>query len=589
MAKKFVEPKYDVYKVDEVNLVLERDFYIVGSPKITSSEAAVNIFRQFWKENLINIQEQMSVMLLNQANKVIGMYQHSSGTINSTVMDNELIAAVAVKSLAKGVIVAHNHPSGNLMPSDADIKASKALKAALELFNIKLIDSLIIVQDSERYTSLVDEGQMEFGGIMASGGVASTLEYDYYNPYDEYYYPYGETYNEGNPEWVITNKGKTPEEDVGYWENYKNASESDLAPTTGRYAGHYWILLGDEENPIGYWHKLESGGYMAKGGEVAVYEYEMRDRYDKEKKEWIREPLTLKRGQLVYYEHSEGSKTEAKFLAKAGDRAKIEILHPYRPFTRRVELRGYVNSWGRTEPDYYLKEVPRGTIKTVSVEKIEPDIEFYYKGMVRPISKLLKSVEFKEAFSYLDNVKADGGYMAKGGITSKEKNKVPDYIVTSVSSSEIPSQNLPKADVGLGLKMGSELGRGIPLTKEDYSLSYSNGKVVLELTPKGKIAVRVKSEKVPNYLDTIKNISNEYLSNYAKKIKKNYAMGGATFKEKVAAITKKNLERKKVPKAVQKDYGKTFSKKEAEESAKRIAGAMAAKERFKAKMAKKKK
>ena len=143
-------------------------------------------------------------------------------------------------------------------------------RASSALFNINLIDSLIIVEDSERYTSLLDEGKMEFGGIMASGGVTSTLQYDYYNPYDEYYYPYGEVYNEGKSEWVITKKGKTPEEDLGYWENYKNTSESDLAPTTGRYAGHYWVLLGDDENPIGYWHKLEAGGYMANGGMVVT-------------------------------------------------------------------------------------------------------------------------------------------------------------------------------------------------------------------------------------------------------------------------------------------------------------------------------
>lgn len=98
------------------------------------------------------------------------------------------------------------------------------------------------------------------------------------------------------------------------------------------------------------------------------------------------------------------------------------------------------------------------------------------------------------------------------------KIKVPDYIVTSVSSSEIPNKNIPKADVGLGLKMGGELGRGIALTKKDYSLSNSNGKVVLKLTPQGKMTVRVKSEKVPNYLDMITKFANDYLSDYAKKI-----------------------------------------------------------------------
>jgi DNA repair protein RadC len=166
MAKKFVEPQYDVYKVDEVDLVLERDFYIVGNNLIGSSRDAAEIFRQFWNENLINIQEQFSVMLLSQSNKVIGMYQHSKGAINSTIADVELIAAVAVKSLAKGVIVAHNHPSGALTPSQADITLTKRLKQALGLFTISLVDSMIIVQDKTTYYSLADNGDFADGGVI---------------------------------------------------------------------------------------------------------------------------------------------------------------------------------------------------------------------------------------------------------------------------------------------------------------------------------------------------------------------------------------------------------------------------------------
>ena len=98
--------------------------------------------------------------------------------------------------------------------------------------------------------------------------------------------------------------------------------------------------------------------------------------------------------------------------------------------------------------------------------------------------------------------------------------KSPDYIITSVPASAIPEQNISKADVMLGLKMGGELGRGVTLTNKDYKLDYENGKVSMKLTNDGKRAVRVKSEKMPNYLDKIQQFANDFLSDYAKKIKK---------------------------------------------------------------------
>jgi hypothetical protein len=96
--------------------------------------------------------------------------------------------------------------------------------------------------------------------------------------------------------------------------------------------------------------------------------------------------------------------------------------------------------------------------------------------------------------------------------------KSPDYIITSVSASAIPSNRIPKADVMLGLKMGGEMGRWT-LGKKDYKLDYYNGKVALVLSKEGKLSIKVKTEKDPNYLDKIQKFANTYLSDYAKKIK----------------------------------------------------------------------
>jgi len=100
------------------------------------------------------------------------------------------------------------------------------------------------------------------------------------------------------------------------------------------------------------------------------------------------------------------------------------------------------------------------------------------------------------------------------------KVKTPDFIVTSIPTDAIPPTNISKADVGLGLAMFDALGRGWTLNNKDYKLDYHNGKVVLKLTSSGKTAVRVKSGHDPKYVQKIEKFANDYLSKFAKDIKK---------------------------------------------------------------------
>ena len=114
---------------------------------------------------------------------------------------------------------------------------------------------------------------------------------------------------------------------------------------------------------------------------------------------------------------------------------------------------------------------------------------------------------------------------------NEAKLKTPDYIITTIPASAIPSNRMAKADVGLGLKMGGEMSRWA-LGKKDYKLDYHNDKVALVLSKDGKLSIKVKSEKDPNYLDKIEKFANTYLSDYVKKIKKesineSNEMGGA--------------------------------------------------------------
>ena len=102
------------------------------------------------------MQEEFKVMLLNRGNKVIGVYEASSGGLTGTVADPRLILAAALKSLAVSIILSHNHPSGNLKPSRADEELTQKIKVAAAYHDIKVMDHIIIT--SEGYYSFANEG-----------------------------------------------------------------------------------------------------------------------------------------------------------------------------------------------------------------------------------------------------------------------------------------------------------------------------------------------------------------------------------------------------------------------------------------------
>lgn len=97
--------------------------------------------------------------------------------------------------------------------------------------------------------------------------------------------------------------------------------------------------------------------------------------------------------------------------------------------------------------------------------------------------------------------------------------KSPDYIISSTPASELPAQRVPLADVSIGMKLAGEL-KNWTLKKEDYKLVHYNDKVALKLTPKGKLSIKVKSEKDPNYIKLLQNTVDTVVSNYTKGFKK---------------------------------------------------------------------
>ncbi|MFQ3326009.1 MAG: DNA repair protein RadC [Salibacteraceae bacterium] len=100
--------------------------------------------------------EEFWIILMNRANKVIKKIRISSGGISGTVADSRVIFKAAIDNLASAIILAHNHPSGNLKPSQADINLTKKMKESGNILDIPVLDHIIIAENS--YFSFADEG-----------------------------------------------------------------------------------------------------------------------------------------------------------------------------------------------------------------------------------------------------------------------------------------------------------------------------------------------------------------------------------------------------------------------------------------------
>jgi DNA repair protein RadC len=102
--------------------------------------------------------EEFWILFLNRCNRIIGRMKLSQGGLNGTVTDVRLVMKKAVEYLASGIIVCHNHPSGNLNPSESDTKITQKIKQAGDIMDIQLLDHLIIAD--KEYYSLADNGNL---------------------------------------------------------------------------------------------------------------------------------------------------------------------------------------------------------------------------------------------------------------------------------------------------------------------------------------------------------------------------------------------------------------------------------------------
>jgi DNA repair protein RadC len=145
---------YATQRVLKVQESSTNQFEIV---QIQTSKNGETFARQFYGDDL-EIFESFFLILLDRQHKTIGWVKISQGGVAGTVVDPILVAKYAIDTLSSGVILVHNHPSGNLQPSDADRSLTRRVKEGLNLFNISVLDHIILTKDS--YYSFSDNGEI---------------------------------------------------------------------------------------------------------------------------------------------------------------------------------------------------------------------------------------------------------------------------------------------------------------------------------------------------------------------------------------------------------------------------------------------
>ena len=145
--------------ISEVKLTYKTKIRASDRIKISGAEDAFKILYDRWDKETIEHVEEFKILLLNRANMVLGIAALFKGGVVGTVIDYRVIFQYALKANAAQIILAHNHPSGNLKPSDADLSITKKIKEGARHLDITVLDHIILTVD-ERYYSFAEEGDL---------------------------------------------------------------------------------------------------------------------------------------------------------------------------------------------------------------------------------------------------------------------------------------------------------------------------------------------------------------------------------------------------------------------------------------------
>ncbi|AZI26634.1 DNA repair protein [Pedobacter sp. G11] len=141
----------------EIEITYHPDFRISDCPKADSSEDLYSILREHWNLNQIALREEFKIILLSTNLRILGISSIASGGMSAVSIDSKLIFSTALLANARGIVLAHNHPSGNLIPSQSDINITKKIKDGAKLLDIEVFDHIILTKDNGYY-SFADDG-----------------------------------------------------------------------------------------------------------------------------------------------------------------------------------------------------------------------------------------------------------------------------------------------------------------------------------------------------------------------------------------------------------------------------------------------
>ena len=140
---------------EEVKLIYRNKTPADQRPEIQNAQSAYDILMQEWDRDQISLIEEFKTLLLDRRNRLMSIAPVSKGGMHGTVVDPKIAFMIALKRRASGMILVHNHPSGNLKPSQADITLTKRFVEAGNFLEIPVLDHLIITEDG--FSSIIQD------------------------------------------------------------------------------------------------------------------------------------------------------------------------------------------------------------------------------------------------------------------------------------------------------------------------------------------------------------------------------------------------------------------------------------------------
>lgn len=146
--------------VSEVELIYKTNIKPSERIKIEDSKKVYEVLKTVYNYNTIEHKESFYAMYLNRANKLLAVILISEGGTSACLVDVKIIFQAALKLNASAIILSHNHPSGQLQPSNADIQITNKVKEAAKLLEMQVIEHIIVTPEDDKYYSFADNGQI---------------------------------------------------------------------------------------------------------------------------------------------------------------------------------------------------------------------------------------------------------------------------------------------------------------------------------------------------------------------------------------------------------------------------------------------